>query len=288
MNMKVLSLGFVVLLSIGLSSCLDSGNNFDPNAQLKIDTTAIRKYLTDNNINATKTPYGVWYKILNPGTGFYPTYSDTIVVNYTGYLLSDGSQFETQSAFSFKLTEVIGGWQIALPRFPVGTTGRIYIPSGYAYGSTPTSKIPANSNLIFNVTVVSTSGFQLKKDTTTIGKFISNNAITGVIKDPSGIRYTIDTPGAGPTAIPSGHVTITYAEKPLVLNGTNYNSVTTPTRFYLPGMLNAFGIILPKINEGSSVTLYVPSGLAYSIFQSGSILPNTNLIYKITLTKVEP
>ncbi len=287
--MKVFLFSTIVFLSVGLVSCLDSSSNtFDTNAQFTADTTAIRNYLTALSIDAVKSPYGVWIETEVAGSGFYPSYADTITVNYTGNLLATGTQFDTQNGAKITLPSVIAGWQIGLPRLPVGASGKLYIPSGYAYGNAAQTNIPANSNLVFTIQVVNVSGFQTRKDTTAIAKYISDNNIANIIKDPSGIRYTIDTQGQGPKPTISGHVTITYTEKQLASNGTTYNSVTTPTRYYLPGMINALGIMLPKINEGSSVTLYVPSGLAYGILQNGTIPANTNLIYQIQVTKVEP
>jgi FKBP-type peptidyl-prolyl cis-trans isomerase FkpA len=285
-----------VLISTILSSCLDSGGNtFDSSAQFKNDTTAISTYLSTFFIPATKSPYGVWWEIDNPGTGHYPTYPDTVVVNYTGNLLSSTgptTQFDQQTnAKILTLTSVIAGWQIGLPRIQVGATGKLYIPSYYAYGNTPNNSIPANSNLVFTIQVVSTSGYQLGKDITAIDSYISTNSIANVIQDPSGLRYTIDTLGTGPKALAGGHIIATYSGKIIPSSGaaTSFGTFSTPTRYYLPGMINAWGILLPQIKEGSTVTMYVPSGLAYSVFPGDNGIPaNSNLIYQIRMTKVLP
>ncbi|MFO0265768.1 MAG: FKBP-type peptidyl-prolyl cis-trans isomerase, partial [Cyclobacteriaceae bacterium] len=55
----------------------------------------------------------------------------------------------------YPLSNLIRGWQIAFPNFPVGTRATLYIPSSLGYGpqgSPPT--IPANANLIFEVELV--------------------------------------------------------------------------------------------------------------------------------------
>ncbi len=284
------------LISLTLSSCLDSGgSNFDSVAQFKNDTTAISDYLKTFFIDATKSPYGVWWEIDNAGTGHYPTYSDTVIVNYTGNLLTSigpGTQFDHQTnANIYSLTGVIAGWQIGLPRMQVGSTGKLYIPSYYGYGNNPYNSIPANSNLVFTIQVVSTSGYKLNKDIAAIDNYIATNNIANIIEDPSGLRYTIDTLGTGTKAFASGHIVATYSGKIIAADGStsSFGTFSTPTRYYLPGMINAWGILLPQIKEGSTVTMYVPSGLAYSIYTGDNGIPaNANLIYQIRMTKVLP
>jgi FKBP-type peptidyl-prolyl cis-trans isomerase len=50
---------------------------------------------------------------------------------------------------------LIDGFKVTLPLINEGTVATFYIPSGLAYGSNATTAIPANSNLIFNITLKS-------------------------------------------------------------------------------------------------------------------------------------
>lgn len=295
--MRIFSFALLLSASVILASCLDNNTAFDSAAQFKSDTTAISTYLNNFFIPAVKSPYGVWWEIDYEGTGRYPSYYDTIVVNYTGNILTasgPGTQFEQKTGTSiFALANVMAGWQIGLPRLRVGSTGKLYIPSYYAYGSTGYNSVPGNTNVMFTIQVTSVTGYQLNKDTTVITNYISLNNITNVIKDASGIRYTIDTLGTGSIKpVASSHIVATYSGKYLSSGGnsaTSFGTFNTPTRYYLPGMVNAWGIILTQIKEGSTVTMYVPSGLAYGIFAGDNGIPaKANLIYQIRMTKVLP
>jgi|NOAtaT_7_FD_contig_31_3175634_length_1530_multi_5_in_0_out_0_1 FKBP-type peptidyl-prolyl cis-trans isomerase FkpA len=123
--------------------------------QLKKDTLALNQYLAERNITATGTPEGVRYVISKLGTGEKPNLSQQIRFAYKGMLL-DGTVFdESKQPIVYPLSNLIRGWQIAFPNFPVGTRATLYIPSSLGYGpqgSPPT--IPANANLIFEVELV--------------------------------------------------------------------------------------------------------------------------------------
>jgi FKBP-type peptidyl-prolyl cis-trans isomerase FkpA len=141
----------VLLLAVfitAFSSC--SKDSFDPTKQAAKDDAAIQAYITANNITATKDASGVYYQVITPGTGAYPTANSLITVNYTGKLLN-GSVFDSGSINSTALNTLIKGWQYGIPH--VNTGGRILllIPSAQGYGNTTTGSIPANSVLIFTV-----------------------------------------------------------------------------------------------------------------------------------------
>ena len=130
----------------------------------------ITKYLTANNLTATKTTTGLDYVVTTNGTGATPKSGDKVTVNYTGHILnSDGTlgtefdsnvdaQFNHVSPFQFTVGQgqVIAGWDQAFQLLPIGTVAKLIIPSALAYGKSGSgSSIPANSILIFDVTLVS-------------------------------------------------------------------------------------------------------------------------------------
>jgi FKBP-type peptidyl-prolyl cis-trans isomerase len=108
--------------------------------------------------NATKPgvvvlPSGLQYKILVAGTGPKPVQADTVNVKYTGTLI-DGTVFDSSDSATFQVSGVIEGWTEALLLMPVGSQWMLYIPADLAYGATPRPKIPPNSVLIFDVTLL--------------------------------------------------------------------------------------------------------------------------------------
>jgi len=80
---------------------------------------------------------------------------DTIKVQYKGSIAKTGQVFDQTSgeAIELPLEGVIQGWQEGIPGMKVGGTRRLVIPAVMAYGSTPVGSIPANSDLVFEVTV---------------------------------------------------------------------------------------------------------------------------------------
>lgn len=94
-----------------------------------------------------------------PGTGTEVTASQTLTVDYTGAVASTGKIFESSKdsgqQATFPLSQVIKGWQQAIPGMKVGGTRRLFIPAALAYGAqSPSPDIPANADLVFDVTVV--------------------------------------------------------------------------------------------------------------------------------------
>ena len=94
---------------------------------------------------------------ITPGTGEEVKSSDTITVDYTGALASTGIVFESSldagTPATFPLSGVIPGWTQGVPGTKVGGTVRLLIPSALAYGSRASDKIPADSDLVFDITV---------------------------------------------------------------------------------------------------------------------------------------
>ena len=104
-------------------------------------------------------PSGLEYKIITPGSGESPAANDTVTVNYEGKLI-DGTVFDSSykrgQPATFKVGQVIKGWQEALKLMKPGATWMLYIPADLAYG--PQGSIGAigpNETLIFKVDLLS-------------------------------------------------------------------------------------------------------------------------------------
>lgn len=121
-------------------------------SQAELDEKIITNYISDNKLNATATGSGLYYVVINPGTGAQPTANSNVTVNYKGSL-KDGTVFDqsTSAGISFNLNSVIKGWQEGIPLFKKGGKGVLLIPSALGYGTQTTGKIPANSVLIFDI-----------------------------------------------------------------------------------------------------------------------------------------
>ncbi len=96
---------------------------------------------------------------LEPGTGAAAKNGDCLVMKYQGNLASDGTVFDENytkdQSLQFTLGggQVIKGWDEGLVGMKVGGTRRLVIPASLGYGSQGNSSIPANSDLVFIVTL---------------------------------------------------------------------------------------------------------------------------------------
>jgi len=93
------------------------------------------------------------------GTGDEVPAGATITAHYTGALCADGTIFQSShdfdQAITFSLSQVIAGWRDGVPGMKVGGIRRLIIPAAMAYGSrSPSSNIPANSDLVFDIELV--------------------------------------------------------------------------------------------------------------------------------------
>ncbi|HKU18556.1 MAG TPA: FKBP-type peptidyl-prolyl cis-trans isomerase [Candidatus Saccharimonadales bacterium] len=101
---------------------------------------------------------------LTAGTGQEVKSGDTVTVDYTGAVAATGvifqSSLDSGQPVSFGLNGVIQGWTQGLPGMKVGGTRRLLIPASLAYGANPPSGsgIPANADLVFDVTLHSIGG----------------------------------------------------------------------------------------------------------------------------------
>ncbi len=107
-------------------------------------------------------PSGVQYKIVTsgPADGQRPTPDDVIRVSYQGSLLN-GKVFDATKEgkpATFKLGGLIPGWVDALQQMRPGDTWIIYVPPSLGYGSEATGPIPANSVLVFRLTLEAVGG----------------------------------------------------------------------------------------------------------------------------------
>jgi FKBP-type peptidyl-prolyl cis-trans isomerase len=127
------------------------------------DDAIITQYLTSAAITtAQKQASGLYYVPVtaNP-TGIQATAGKTISVLYTGRLMNgtvfDASSSNNNKPFDFILGSgsVIKGWDEGIALMRKGEKAILVIPSALAYGpSSPSTTIPANSVLRFEVEVV--------------------------------------------------------------------------------------------------------------------------------------
>lgn len=161
---KSLTLLVPVLFAFIFSGCLKEGSqSFTCTASIpqvtvpSTETAAVEAYLAQKGItDAQKSIYGFYYKIDVSGSGATPTVCSNVTLYYQGKLI-DGTTFDQTGAspVTFQLGQLISGWQLGLPLIKPGGKIKLYLPPTLGYGSRAVGSIPANSILIFEISLVS-------------------------------------------------------------------------------------------------------------------------------------
>jgi len=149
---KAMVLFLFAALSI-FSACKQSdapkGNSSESTMNDKAGTTAGDKMI--------KTPSGLQYEDLVPGSGASPAPGKKVVVHYTGWL-TDGKKFDSSldknEPFTFVIGagQVIPGWDEGVMTMKIGGKRRLVIPAALGYGAAGAGGvIPPNATLVFEV-----------------------------------------------------------------------------------------------------------------------------------------
>jgi FKBP-type peptidyl-prolyl cis-trans isomerase len=111
----------------------------------------------DKNPNIKKTPDGLYYEIITPGSADKPGTTDIATVKYKG-TLTDGTVFDQTTADEptrdLPLNHVIPGWAEGLQLVGKGGEVKLYVPGSLGYGEQGYGPIPPNATLVFDVTLV--------------------------------------------------------------------------------------------------------------------------------------
>lgn len=104
---------------------------------------------------------GLKYVDIKVGSGPAVKAGSSVTVEYTGWLASTCQKFDSSydhNGQPLPVTvgkgQVIKGWDEGLVGLKAGGIRRLYIPAALAYGAQAQQGIPANSDLIFDVTVL--------------------------------------------------------------------------------------------------------------------------------------
>ena len=108
----------------------------------------------------SRTPRGVLYRDLTPGTGEPVGAGKLVAIHYVG-TLPDGTQFDANGPsdppyeFPLGAGKVVPGFEEAVTGMKVGGKRQVVIPPALGYGAQANGPIPANSVLVFTIDLVS-------------------------------------------------------------------------------------------------------------------------------------
>jgi len=138
----------------------------DPESLPEYESYVIEKYIPSISgmqlADFEKTSTGIYYNIIEPGTGDVISEDSTVKLGYALRLLNGNLLEESATdSTSLSLSNTIEGWQEVLPKVKAGGKVRMILPSAQAYGvagnasSSGGNGIPPFSPLDFEVSVKS-------------------------------------------------------------------------------------------------------------------------------------
>lgn len=151
---------------LGWTSCQKIAPPPSATALSQSQDAKILHYLDSLNIENSR--------IFRAGTETYPPYvvmdtakpgarsllkGMTVMARYSGRIMDSTDVFEENYSkpepFRFDLGtgDVIKGWDEGLLLFHIGESGRLFIPSALAYGTTGSTNIPSNAILIYHIRI---------------------------------------------------------------------------------------------------------------------------------------
>ena len=275
-------LGFLLGSMVILGSCQDDEPSFDPGAQLESDIQAIDEYLSRNNIDAEEHETGFRYIIeeLGDGPAIYDTFP--IIMNYQAETL-DGRVFDQNDAYyHIWILGSLPAWVTGLPLINEGGTITMFIPSGLAFGPIAQTDLPANSNVIYRITVRN-SDIQLSDDLIAINQYLTEKGITADVHE-SGLRYVIHEPG-DPEQMPDSRSVIRASYEGRSLSDEVFDA-SDLQEFDLRNVIMGWRVGIPLIGAGGSISLYIPSKLGFGPQERDEIPSNSPLIFDVTLEAV--
>lgn len=120
-------------------------------------------------------------------------------------------------------------------------------------------------------------------------RFLAENATKDGVKTlPSGLQYKVIEEGIGKTPTATDSVTVHYAGT--LIDGTEFDSSykrKKPATFPVNRVIDGWTEALLMMKEGAHWKLFIPPELAYGDKRTGSIEPNSTLIFDVELISVQ-
>ena len=144
----------ILLFPILLSACV-KGVEPCTNVTVAAEEPQIITFCTNHGIDYSKDTSGLYYQVIDPGTGNAPSLTSTISVTYNSTFLDGTILQNVTTPITGTLNQYITGWQIGLQKIKKGGHIKLVIPSSLAYGCGGyLGTVPPNSILYFDITLI--------------------------------------------------------------------------------------------------------------------------------------
>jgi FKBP-type peptidyl-prolyl cis-trans isomerase len=145
----------LTLFLLNFYSCSTDNQNNDMQANLIQGEDFLKNNLLEDGVIEIKS--GLQYLVLESGDGESPSLDQTITADFHGTLL-DGSVFwssiDNGEPLVVQLSQLIPGCQESISLMSEGDSWRVFIHPDLAYGEAGRPGIPANSALIFDISLL--------------------------------------------------------------------------------------------------------------------------------------
>jgi len=232
---------------------------------------------TDDSDLKELTP-GVRYRDVKVGMGTSCPEGAEVTIHYTGWL-ADGTVFDSSKErgkpATFKLQDLIKGWQEGIPGMKPGGIRKLVISPDKGYGPKGRDKIPGGSTLIFEVelqsSVPSTSATAGSDALVSgPGQPMPSDQSNGGTEDPGlkdigdGLKIRDLKEGTGEPVKPGASVLAHYTG--WMVNGKVFDSSHKggkPITFSLNGVVQGWRRGIPGMKPGGIRKLVIPAALGY-------------------------
>lgn len=130
----------------------------DPKSTFEKEQNQIIDYVADKGWKMNRTESGLFYTMTKDVTGTALKHGDDVSAHYKGYFL-DGRVFDSSydrgKPLTFKVGQMIHGWNEALKLMNSGDEAVLLVPSHLGYGEEGLKGfVPPNSLLIFEIKIL--------------------------------------------------------------------------------------------------------------------------------------
>ena len=283
-----------LLSALTLSACGDDDGDLSIAEQFEFENQKIDAYISSNGlITVTDENSALRYRVISQGDGLAVGYTlnlnvpvvDSVTISYTARLLDTEETVLSVANQKIAYTDLITGIRLGLQFVREGGSINFFVPSAYAFGTEGAIGIPGNATLIYDLDLIEVHAEQLREDIAIIDAYLEDNNI-GAQEHPTGLRYRIGESGNGNRPTWLSVVVVNY-EGRLLESGNVFDSRNN-VGFSLQELITGWLIGLPQIRPGGSITLYIPSTMAYGVTGVPPDIPaNATLIFNIDLIAVQ-